>query len=67
MIINWAAGGLDEVDIAATDGFLDLDIHFAVGKLLMDHGPEIHPQIPCHFISQDWIRGAGKEAEAIIG
>ena len=64
MIIHRSTGGLDQEDIAASDGFLDLHVELTVGKAFADPRTVGDTQIRCDFPSQSGIRRAAEQAES---
>jgi hypothetical protein len=57
VVVDGRRGGLDEEDVAPADGFLDLDVDFAVGEALDLDGRQVEAQVAGDLVGEDLEKG----------
>ena len=66
MVIHRSAGGLDQEDVAATDGFLNLDVQLTIGKPFADTWAVWNPQIGRDLLREGGIRSPAEQPQPAI-
>eukprot|EP00958_Prasinococcus_capsulatus_P006489 scaffold614_cov367-Prasinococcus_capsulatus_cf.AAC.21 len=62
-VVGWRAGGLDEVHVAPTDGFLDVYINLAVCEALDMPLTRVEAQVVADLLREPRVGGAGEHLE----